>query len=133
MSVIRERFLAVLQDVLLVFLHLYFTCMETTCEKMASGTASRTDSSQIETALRHVQKTALDVWMSIGFTIALYLTDTEREKMWLNIKMICMNFISTRQTKRHIFVEFIVTLRLEVLRATQLGSVCTEPSKSAPE
>lgn len=56
-----------------------FTCMETTCEKMASGTASRTDSSQIETAFRHVQKTALDVWMSIGFTIALYLTATERE------------------------------------------------------
>lgn len=47
---------------------------------MASGTASRTDSSQIETAFRHVQKTALDVWMSIGFTMALYLAaDTESE------------------------------------------------------
>lgn len=46
---------------------------------MASGTASRTDSSQIETAFRHVQKTALDVWMSIGLTIALYLTETERQ------------------------------------------------------
>lgn len=53
--------------------------METTCEKTASGTASRTDSSQIETAFRHVQKTALDVWMSIGFTIALYLMETQRD------------------------------------------------------
>lgn len=50
-----------------------FTCMETTWEKMASGTARSTDSSQMETAFRHVQKTALDVWMSIGFTMALYL------------------------------------------------------------
>ena len=56
-----------------------FTCMETTWEKMASGMASRTDSSQIETAFRHVQNTALDVWMSIGLTMALYLRDTERE------------------------------------------------------
>lgn len=46
---------------------------------MASGTANRTDSSQIETALRHVQKTALDVWMSMGFTMALYLMETERD------------------------------------------------------
>lgn len=48
---------------------------------MASGTARRTDSSQIETAFRHVQKTALDVWMSIGFTMALYLMDTERDEL----------------------------------------------------
>lgn len=53
--------------------------MDTTCEKMASGTASRTDSNQMDTAFRQVQKTALDVWMSIGFTMALYLTDTQRD------------------------------------------------------
>lgn len=57
--------------------HQQGTCMETSCEKTASGTASRTDSSQMEAAFRHVQKTALDVWMSIGFTMALYLKDAE--------------------------------------------------------
>lgn len=45
----------------------------TTCEKIASGTASRIEKNQMDTALRHVQKTALDVWMSIGLTMALYL------------------------------------------------------------
>ncbi len=64
---------------------LQLTCMGTTCEKMASGTASRMDSSQMETALRHVQKTALDVWMSIGFTMALYLTETEEEETTLTL------------------------------------------------
>lgn len=54
--------------------------METTSEKTASGMASRTDSNQIETAFKQVQKTALEVWMSIGFTMALYLMDKRRQK-----------------------------------------------------
>lgn len=53
------------------------TCMATTCEKTASGTASRMERSQMDTAFKHVQKTALEVWMSIGLTMALYL---EKEK-----------------------------------------------------
>lgn len=57
--------------------------METTWEKTASGTASRTDSSQIETAFRQVQKTALEVWMSIGLTMALYLMEEEEEEQLL--------------------------------------------------
>lgn len=57
--------------------------METTCEKTASGTASRKDSSQMETAFRQVQKTALEVWMSIGLTMALYLMEEEEEELLL--------------------------------------------------
>ena len=48
-------------------------CVSVTCEKMASGTASRIDTPQIEPAFRQVQNTALEVWISIGFTMALYL------------------------------------------------------------
>lgn len=51
--------------------------MVTTWEKIASGMASRMEKSQMDTAFRHVQKTALEVWMSIGLTMALYL---EKEK-----------------------------------------------------
>lgn len=56
------------------------TCMVTTWEKIASGTASRMEKSQMDTALRHVQKTALEVWMSIGLTMALYLVKKKIEK-----------------------------------------------------
>lgn len=56
------------------------TCMVTTWEKIASGTASRMEKSQMDTAFRHVQKTALEVWMSIGLTMALYLEKQKIEK-----------------------------------------------------
>lgn len=54
--------------------------MVTTCEKTASGTASRMERSQMDTAFRHVQKTALEVWMSIGLTMALYLEKDKKNE-----------------------------------------------------
>lgn len=56
------------------------TCMVTTWEKIASGMASRMEKSQMDTAFRHVQKTALEVWMSIGLTMALYLENEKIDK-----------------------------------------------------
>lgn len=57
------------------------TCIMTTWEKIASGTASRMEKSQMDTAFRQVQKTALEVWMSIGLTMALYLEGKDKQDM----------------------------------------------------
>ncbi|KAG8535346.1 hypothetical protein GDO81_028758 [Engystomops pustulosus] len=46
-----------------------------TSENTASGTAKSIDMIQMAVAFIHVHRTALDVWMSIGFTIALYLKE----------------------------------------------------------
>ena len=44
-------------------------------EKTASGTARVMEKSQITAARRTILAGALEAWMSMGFTIALYLED----------------------------------------------------------
>lgn len=115
----------VFQKCLLYFQCLYFTCMETTCEKMASGTANRTDSSQIETAFRHVQKTALDVWMSIGFTIALYLMETGRETSRWQISMLMSQ--KSKSTPKFTQIQWWVDPRIEPINMNWLNAGVTRP------
>lgn len=47
--------------------------MLATSENTASGTANSTETTQIPTAFTQVHSTASEVWMSMGFTMALYL------------------------------------------------------------